>query len=501
MYRILISLMIAGLLVACAGQQQAEEEMRAAIIRTSRAGDRLKSLEPLSFSKSGPDHGAGLELDPAVTYQEIVGFGGSFTESSAYVLSRLSAEKRQSVIDAYFSSSGSAYSLTRTHINSCDFSLDHYAYVEPDDMELETFTVEHDMKLLIPLIRDALAAEGAGFRIISSPWTAPDWMKDNGSWYGGSLKPGLEPVWARYFSMYLRAYREQGVEIWGITPENEPLGNDGNWDSMHFTPESMRDFIRDHLGPRLRRDGWDTRILIFDQNRDHVEEWADVILGDPEAAKYVWGTAVHWYSSTVDWYPDALNRVHERFPDKHIMHTEGCIDTQVPVWQDDDWYWRREAKDWGFTWAPEEKKADHPIYVPVYRYARDIIGGLNSWMTGWIDWNIVLDRQGGPNLAQNWCIAPVIADPETDEVYFTPLYYTLAHFSRYIRPGARRIEVESRVPELMATACVNPDGQIVAVLLNQQGKALEFPLRLGEEETVISIPGESIQTILIDRAD
>ncbi len=286
-----------------------------------------------------------------------------------------------------------------------------------------------------------MAADGADFRIIASPWTAPDWMKDNDSWYGGSLRPGLEPVWARYFSMYLQAYREQGIEIWGITPENEPLGNDGNWDSMHFTPESMRDFIRDHLGPRLRQDGWDTRILIFDQNRDHVEEWAEVILGDPEAAKYVWGTAVHWYSSTVDWYPDALGRVHERYPDKHILHSEGCIDTQVPVWQDDDWYWRREAKDWGFTWAPEDKKADHPIYVPVYRYARDIIGGLNSWMTGWIDWNIVLDTQGGPNLAQNWCVAPVIADPETDEVYFTPLYYTLAHFSRYIRPGARRIEV------------------------------------------------------------
>lgn len=498
MYKIILILLVTSLFMACSGQKQVEEEMQARIIRTSRSGDRLKNLEPRAFSKRESGNKTGMELDPGVTYQEIVGFGGSFTESSAHVLSLLSADKRQAVIDAYFSSSGSAYSLTRTHINSCDFSLDHYAYVEPDDLELETFSVEHDMKVLIPLIRDAMEAEGADFRIISSPWTAPDWMKDNGSWYGGSLKPGLEPVWAIYFSRYLQAYREQGIEIWGITPENEPLGNDGNWDSMHFTPESMRDFIRDHLGPRLRQDGWDTRILIFDQNRDHVEEWADVILGDPEAAKYVWGTAVHWYSSTVDWYPEVLGRVHDRYPDKHILHSEGCIDTQVPVWQDDDWYWRREAKDWGFTWAPEDKKADHPVYVPVYRYARDIIGGLNSWMTGWVDWNIVLDRQGGPNLAQNWCIAPVIADPETDEVYFTPLYYTLAHFSRYIRPGARRIGVRSHMPELMATACVNPDGQIVVLLLNQQAEELEFPLRLGELETVISIPGESIQTILID---
>lgn len=498
MSRIPLSMIVIGLLLVNTGLKPPEKDMQATIIQTSRAGDQLDTVRTCALLKAEGGHEAGIELDPGVRYQKIVGFGGSFTESSAHVLDQLSTEKRRKVIDAYFSRSGAAYSLTRTHINSCDFSLDHYAYVDSGDLELETFSIARDMKSLVPLIKDAMAAKGADFKIIASPWTAPDWMKDNNSWYAGSLKTGLEPVWARYFSRYLQAYRDQGIEIWGITPENEPMGNGGNWDSMHFTPESMRDFIRDHLGPRLRQDNWDTRILIFDHNRDQVDEWVDVILGDPKAAEFVWGTAVHWYSSTVDWYPDVLKGVHDRYPGKHILHSEGCIDTQVPVWQDDDWYWRKEAKDWGFVWAAEEDKPNHPEYVPVYRYARDIIGGLNSWMTGWVDWNIVLNTKGGPNLANNWCVAPVIAKPETDEVYFTPLYYTLAHFSKYIRPGAKRIHVESKLPELMATACINPSGEIVVVLLNQGKKRVEFPLCLGELETRIAIPGESIQTILIN---
>ena len=147
-------------------------------------------------------------------------------------------------------------------------------------------------------------------------------------------------------------------------------------------PYQLADFLKNHLGPRFEEDGLDVKILIYDQNRDEVEEWTDVILGDPEAAKYAWGTAVHWYSSTVDWYPEALNAVHDRFPDKPILHTEGAIDAEVPVWRDDDWYWRREATDWGWDWAPEEDKHLHPKYAPTFRYARDIIGGLNSWLVG-----------------------------------------------------------------------------------------------------------------------
>ncbi len=199
--------------------------------------------------------------------------------------------------------------------------------------------------------------------------------------------------------------------------------------------------------------------MAYDQNRgDELIEWADIIYGDEEASKYFDGFAIHWYASTFDWFPESLIHTHELAPEKYLIQSEACVDSEVPHWKDDKWYWSKEATDWGWDWAPEEQKHRHPKYVPVYRYARDIIGCLNNWVDGWVDWNMVLDKQGGPNWFKNWCVAPVIVDPESDEVYFTPLYYTLSHFSKFIRPGAKRIGFENPDETLMVTAAQNPDG-------------------------------------------
>lgn len=471
----------------------------ARIVQTSRAGDKASEKQSLSFTSESTSQLPVIKLDPEQRYQEIDGFGGSFTESSASVLSRLSDEKRDEVLHAYFSPDGAAYSLTRTHMGSCDFSLSNYTYANtPGDLDLSDFSIDEDRDDLIPLIRDAAAVEGADFRIIASAWTAPPWMKDNNDWNGGSLLPEYYDTWALFFCKYIEEYERSGIPIWAVTTLNEPLGNEEQWESMIFTPAQMGRFVRNSLGPKFAEEDIDARILIYDQPRDHLEEWANSILGDPEVAKYVWGTAVHWYSSTYEWYPEELTRIHKRFPDKKLLHTEGCIDSEVPVWLDDDWYWRPEATDWGYYWAAEEDKHLHPKYVPVYRYARDIIGGLNSYLTGWIDWNIVLDDAGGPNHAENWCIAPVIARPETDEVYYTPLYYVMLHFSRYIRPGAVRIGVDNGISGLMVTALRNSDGSIIVEILNQADHGERFALELDSRFVEISIPSSALQTIIID---
>ena len=184
-------------------------------------------------------------------------------------------------------------------------------------------------------------------------------------------------------------------------------------------------------------------------------------------------------------------------PEKHLIQSEACVDADVPHWKDDPWYWSKEATDWGWDWAPEDQKKDHPKYVPVYRYARDIIGCMNSWVEGWIDWNMVLDKQGGPNWAKNWCLAPVIVDPDKDEVYFTPMYYTLAHFSKFIRPGAVRIGFEMSDDSLMMTAAQNPDGSIAVVLLNMTSDAKNITLSLGERSAPVQISAKAIQTIVV----
>jgi glucosylceramidase len=466
------------------------------VYETSADGRKLKPLKKFEVI----DKASVIQVFPDETFQTITGFGGSFTEASAYLMNKISKSNREKILEAYFGENGARYSLTRTHMNSCDFSLGHYSYDPVEgDKELKHFSVTEDKEDLIPLIKEALLKSKDGFRIIASPWTAPPWMKDNKDWRGGKLLPEYYNTWALYFKKYIEAYRAEGINIWGITVENEPLGNNNNWESMLFTPEEMTVFVKDHLGPELKSDINQVKILGYDQNRgEELKKWADILYGDKAALKYFDGIAVHWYASTYDVFAESLQYTHETAPDKLVIQTEACLDGLVPEWNNDNWYWSEEAKDWGWQWAPEKEKYLHPKYVPVYRYARDMIGCLNNWVNGWIDWNMVLDKQGGPNWFKNWCGAPVLVDPEKDEVYLTPVYYVMTHFSRFIRPGAKRIGFRNQDKDLMVTAAKNPDGSIAVVVLNQGSELKCFKLSLGEKSADISISGRALQTIVIN---
>jgi glucosylceramidase len=465
------------------------------VYETSASGNKLTKVSGFTPEKNSSI----IKLDPDQKFQKITGFGGSFTEASASLLNRLSKDKRDTVIQAYFSEKGANYSLTRTHMNSCDFSLSQYSYspVE-DDIHLEHFTIKEDQEDLIPMIKDALKVSKDGFKIIASPWTAAPWMKDNNAWVGGKLLPKYYDTWALFFSKYINAYKKEGIDIWGFTVENEPLGNNSNWESMHFSPDEMTNFVQNHLGPRLEKDMHQVKILGFDQNREDLKEWVDSMYQSEASSNYFDGTAIHWYASTYEVYAKELLYAHNKAPSKYLIQTEACIDSQIPVWKDDAWYWRKEATDWGFDWAQEKDKHLHPKYAPVNRYARDMIGCLNNWVDGWVDWNMVLDTQGGPNWFKNWCIAPVIVDPKKDEVYLTPLYYTMAHFSKYIRPDATVIGLENSDIELKVTAAENTDGSIAVVVFNEGTTQKNFKLSLGENESTITISAQAIQTILIN---
>jgi glucosylceramidase len=474
-----------------------QSKLDAEIFETSESGNKLSPLTEFPETENYIQ----ISVLPEEKFQTITGFGGSFTEASAYLLNQLSLENRNKILEAYFGETGARYSLTRTHMNSCDFSLGNYSYAPvAGDIDLQHFSIEEDMDDIIPMIKDAMAISKEGFKIISSPWTAPPWMKDNKDWKGGKLLPEYYPTWALFFSKYIDAYRAEGIDIWAFTVENEPLGNDSNWESMHFTPQEQNDFVINHLGPRLRADGQEVKIFGFDQNRDdEMIKWVDEMYDNETARDFYDGTAVHWYASTYDYFPEVLQYAHQKAPDKYLINTEACVDAEVPHWQNDAWYWAKEATDWGWDWAPEKYKHRHPKYVPVFRYARDIIGCLNNWVDGWVDWNMVLDRQGGPNWAKNWCVAPVIVDPQADEVYFTPLYYTLAHFSRFIRPGALRIGFNNPDESLMVTAAQNPDGSIAVVIFNPEEQAKGIKLSLQGKELEFSINGKAVQTIVIPR--
>lgn len=482
------------------GCKEPNKSMKVQIFETSSEGKSLEEITDIE-AKVNDQKLITISLDSSKKYQTITGFGAAFTESSAYLLNQLSKSKRDEVLKAYFSADGANYSLTRTHMNSCDFSLKNYSYAPvEDDITLEHFSVEEDKADLIPMIKDAMNFSPEGFKLFASPWTAPPWMKDNNDWKGGKLLPKYNDTWALFFSKYIEAYKEEGIDIWGFTVENEPLGNDSNWDSMHFSADEMTDFVQNHLGPKLEADGHDVKILGYDQNREHLKHWVDVMFQNEQSSKYFDGTAVHWYASTYEVFPDELQYAHNKAPEKLLIQTEACIDAEVPKWKDDAWYWQKEATDWGWDWAPDDQKYLHPKYAPVNRYARDIIGCLNNWVDGWVDWNMLLDTKGGPNWASNWCIAPVIVNTEKDEVYYTPLFYVMSHFSKFIRPGANVVDVTYEDEDLMITAAINQDNDIAVVIFNpaETSKALQLSLKNNSNQSKPLIIGpKSIQTILI----
>jgi glucosylceramidase len=521
------------------------------VLLTSESGEKIATQQNALFH-DGQASGTRIVISPEIVKQTITGIGSSFTESSAFVLAHLDADRRREVMGRIFSENGANFSLARTPIGSTDFSVEgKYSYAAvAGDRALEHFSVTVDKDGfstskypgirdqefdVLPMIKEALTIKrqqpSSDLRIIASAWTAPPWMKDIEDWYirgtaandyqgtGGELKPDYVQTYANYIVRYLDAYRSEGVTIWGLTPVNEPHGNSGQWESMHFTPETQNDFIKTHLGPALRDKNYhDIQLLIYDQNRDGLEHWADVIFGDAETAAYVDGAAVHWYESTHKVYEDVLDRVHDKFPEMSIIHTEGTIDDlgkdapdgvldpvrfkETGWFNNDDFWWNANATDWAYTatWAPNYE--DHPIYTPVHRYARNIIVSLNHWMTGWIDWNVVLDKDGGPNHVGNFCGAPIMIDTQSGHVYYTPIYYVLAQFSRTIRPGDKAVQADKELKDLdddalHASATVNRDNLLSVQLLNTTKKPIQYALQIGIQYAAVQIPANSVQTIRV----
>lgn len=519
------------------------------VIVTSEQGDRLSAGRSSAF-RDGQASGTVVHVDPGQVRQTITGIGSSFTESSAFVLSHLEQSKRQEVMQNIYGEDGANFSLARTVIASTDFAVEGKYTHAPiaGDVALKYFTIDADMDGfsktrypgvkdesydLLPMIKEAQAIKASqhdsSLNIVASAWTAPPWMKDIETWYiqggegnewqgtGGSLKEEYVGTYADYLVKYLDAYDAWGVDIWGLTPVNEPQGNGGNWESMHFTAEGQRDFIRDYLGPKLHDSRHrDTRVLIYDQNRDHLTHWADVILSDPGAAQYVYGTAIHWYASTNQVFEKELNQVRNAFPQFDIIHTEGTIDnlgvaapsgiTDPDGFQEENWYqndefwWNETSTDWAYsaTWAPRAE--DHPMYTPVHRYARNIIVSLNNWVSGWIDWNVVLDHQGGPNHVGNFCGAPIMIDTRSGDVYYTPIYHVLSQFSRTIRPGDKAVQVTQALgglgpDSLHASATINSDQQLAVQLLNTTKKPVSYSLQVGAQYAEVVIPANAIQTV------
>src|ERR1043166_7827921 len=283
-----------------------------------------------------------------------------------------------------------------------------------------------------------MKASGNDLHLFVSPWSPPAWMKDNNSMLqGGRLKDDMRQSWANYYVKFIKAYEAEGIPIWGLTVQNEPMAKQ-KWESCIYTGEDEKDFVKGFLGPTLKKDGLaDKKLIIWDHNRDLLYQRAAAVLEDPEAAKYVWGIGYHWYEP---WTGSGMKfknmqRVTETFPDKKLVFTEGCAES----------FDANRINDWRLG----------------ERYGHSMINDFNNGTVAWTEWNILLDEHGGPNHVGNFCFAPIHADTKTGKLMYTNSYYYIGHLSKFVRSGAKRIISSSNRDKLETTAFKNQDGKLV----------------------------------------
>lgn len=451
------------------------------IVTTNAAKNMFLKAEDRNDPWSDAGEWAMVNIYDDIAYQSVLGFGGAFTEAAAYNYSLMSDTQKKDFLKAYFDTEeGIGYNFGRTHINSCDFSLDIYSYVESGDETLDTFDIARDKKYIIPFIKDAMKYCKSELVLFASPWSPPGYMKDNGKAInGGKLLDKYKDLWALYYAKYVKEYAKCGIKISAITVQNEPNAVQ-TWESCNYTAEDERDFIKDHLIPVLDREGLaDLKIIIWDHNKERLYDRAKEVLEDPTVNDRVWAVGHHWYSGD---HFDALRLVSEQFH-KPLICTEFC------------------------------GGIDEPALEVAEKYGREICENFNNYETAICDWNILLSENGGPfhnrtgdseaapgvvhDPINGGCYAPVLFSAERKELVFTPIYYYIGHFSKFVARGAKRLAVTKYTSDLYVCAFKNPDDSIVLIIMNTADRDLPANIRLHGKCFQANAEAHSIMTVII----
>lgn len=474
----LLLLLVSGNLLFAQTKQYGTGNKKVTVYQTAQNTNLRITPSPaqLSFTRmEQPTEGeVSIFVNPNQTFQTVMGIGGAITDASAETLAKMPKDKQQEIITAYFDAEkGIGYTLARTNIHSCDFSSGSYTYIKEGDKELKTFSIDHDKKFRIPMIKQAIAAAGGKLTLYASPWSPPAFMKDNKSMLkGGKLLPEYYQSWANYYPKFVKAYEKEGIPVWGISIQNEPMATQV-WESCILTGEEERDFLKNYLGPTMKKEGLgDKKIIAWDHNRDMIYQRASTMLDDPEAAKYVWGIGFHWYEnwSGGENMFDNVKLVNDSYPNTNLIFTEGCKE-KFDINRINDW-----------------KLGE--------MYGTNMIKDFNSGIVAWTDWNILLDETGGPNHVKNLCFAPIHGNTKTGEVMYTNEFYYIGHFSKFVRPGAKRIACSPSRSALSATAFVNTDGKVAVIVMNKGEEKIDYNLWIQGQSVKVECLPRSMQTVI-----
>lgn len=407
-----------------------------------------------------------VNLYPAVTFQTMEGFGGAITDAAGYVYSLMSQEQKRQLMESYFSPEQMKYGIVRIHMDSCDFSTEMYeAMSDPGDRELRSFSFERTEKYILPMLVDAEKAAGKKLKLMLSPWSPPAFMKSNcDRKHGGKLKAEYRFFWADYICRYILEFQKRGFEVQRISLQNEPKAVQ-TWDSCIYTAQEEKEFLRDFMVPALQTHGLNhVEIFIWDHNKERIYERVRDV-ADETAKDLVSGVAFHWYSGD---HFEALDLVRQQYPNLKMIVSESCI----------------EYTKFGTT--DEVGNAG--------RLSHEIIGDLNSGMSAFYDWNLLLNEEGGPNHVGNFCHAPFLYDRNKKQLLPQLIQKHFYHFAHYLEPGAKRIGFSKYTDKIDVTAFLNPNGMLVVILLNRTDELLPVILRLDDNIVSVQVDAYSIAT-------
>jgi glucosylceramidase len=436
---------------------------------------RLTVTDTLTFSDFDQplESQAFILVDPSHSFQTFTGIGGALTDAAAETFFKLPAAKQSELMQAYYDTAkGIGYTIARTNMNSCDFSSDIYTYVNEGDKDLTSFNIAHDEKFKIPLIKKAMQAAGGKINLFISPWSPPAWMKDNNDMlHGGKLKPDFYDAWANYYIKYIQALQKDSIPVWGLSVQNEPMATQ-RWESCVYTAEEERDFIKNHLGPALQKNNLaDKKLIAWDHNRDLLYQRASTLLNDAETAKYIWGIGFHWYEKGNGGAQFGnLKLVAESFPGKNLLLTEGG--------------------------NGDFNMQNYNSWILGENYGLNMINDFNNGTVAWTDWNIILDENGGPNHVGNFSFAPIHARTTEGTLDYMNSYYYIGHFSKFIRPGAKRIISSTNRIQLLTTAFMNENGKLAVIVMNPGAEKYPYRMYLGKKAVELTSLPHSIATLV-----
>ena len=406
-----------------------------------------------------------INIYPEMTSQKIIGFGAAITESAGYAFSKLSQEKRDSLVNDYFSKDGLNYSLVRVPIGSCDFSIKSYSYASKRN--LSDFSIEKDKQYIIPMLKKAIE-KNHNVSFLASPWSPPWFMKNTFLLtLGGKLRSKYRQAWADYFVKFINAYNNEGFDIKYLTIQNEPNAIQ-KWESCLYDSKHEADFAINYLYPTLKDNNLNTKILIWDHNKDRVVQRAIEEFSFEGSNEAISGMAFHYYSGD---HFENLRIFRNLYPDKLLIHSEGC------------------------TGYSEFKQCDEIPNAELY--AHEIIGDLNSGTNGYIDWNIMLDYKGGPNHKNNFCNSPVMLNEESSDYIKNLSFHYIGHFSKFIQVGAEKIEHSKYTDKLELSSFKNPDNSIVVVIMNKSDSNIDYNIWINDKLIHDTVESHSIITLNI----